>query len=108
MRAATLREPKGAIARTRKRKREKEGGGGGKTVREKRVIGLARERLSSSLFQTIPGGRFSHRRVAGISPLTSLILISFVVALPVLGSRGGISLYELKKILFCFHRQTTM
>jgi len=67
MRTATLREPEGVIARTRKRENVRGRWRKGKTVREKRVIGLARERLSSSLFQTIPGGRFSHRRRRDLS-----------------------------------------
>lgn len=39
-----------------------------KELIEKRVIGLARERLPSSRFQTIPDGHFSHRRRL-LSPL---------------------------------------
>lgn len=48
----------------RKYRRNKKGGKDGE--KEKRVIGLAREQLSSSLFQTILGGHFSHRRRRGL------------------------------------------
>jgi len=71
------------VATRRVRSKELEGKEGSEekeaTVIEKRVIGLARERLSSSLFQTIPD-------ILATVVVSSLILVSFVVTLPVLAN----------------------